>query len=113
MLRKLRLRRPGHAAIVAYLALFAALGTTAAYTVAPPAAIATVTSSALTQPADGTRLIYDDQSPPATVHVAGTTNGGASSDSVQLLCDRGPNQSALSAPTSASRSTGPSALTSR
>src|SRR3989440_82175 len=55
---------------------------------AAPLALATVTSSTLTQPVDGTQLIYDDQSAPSTVHVAGTTNG-FSSDSVKLLCDEG------------------------
>src|SRR5438874_2896990 len=83
-----RFRSHARANVIGHLALFAALGGTGAYAAAPPLALATVTSSTLTQPGDGTRLSVDDQSAPSTVHVAGTTNG-FSSDTVKLLCDEG------------------------
>src|SRR5205807_5828669 len=74
--------------LTAYLALLVALAGTGTYGAAPPFAAATVSTSTLTQPVDGTRLSYDDRLPPSTVTVAGSTNG-VSGDTVTLLCDDG------------------------
>src|SRR5436305_7118407 len=74
--------------LIGYVALLVAFGGTAAYAAAPPLAAATVSTSTLTQPVDGTQLSYDDRLPPSTVTVAGSTNG-ISGDTVKLLCDDG------------------------
>lgn len=77
------MRRP--TALIRVVTATAAVVTAAGLTATAPA-LAEITSSAITVPADGLRFQVTDDNLEATIPVAGTSGGGAPADALPLTC---------------------------